>query len=192
MREVLLDLHTRRFRLAAAIQGIQEMIDYLDAHCRAETSYADRRGKLVEELAEQDRRTQALEKVIVAATRLSAVASEQEFYTALEEIMGPLLACESYAVVLTPATGAPRVLNTVGVEAEQANSLIAQLAQERNEPPAVVRSVPLMEGTRSVGLLVIHELMPEKRELDTSDLSLLNMMSTAAGSLLNEYCATQG
>lgn len=186
IRELLLDIHTRRFQLAAAIQSIHDMLEYLNA--TEPHGDADRRGHLLEDLARQDRSMQALERTVVAATRLSECASLDDLSIAIEEILSALIGCEDFVVVSIPASGKPFVV----AESRATPELIAGVMGEHTSaavPSSYVHDAPLKNGQTVVGRIVLFHLLPQKSKLSSADMSLLEVLSSAVAILLPELSA---
>jgi hypothetical protein len=145
-----------------------------------------------------------------AHKRLSETGSQAEAFEAIREIVTNLLGCEEMGI-FAPVDGNSKLLWSFGIDTQRYTSLegfeksamrqvksgechIAQVAGEDDSTPSgslPQASIPILLDGRTVAVLVMLRLLPQKIGLDESDLRLVKLLSAEAGRPLFAQCQRQ-
>jgi GAF domain-containing protein len=163
--------------------------------------------RLGDALADSRRRGADTASLYVAAHRLHGTLDRGQVLQALEEVVASLLGCEEMAVfelIGTPPVLAPA--RTVGIEPGTLDTIqpgvgmIGQVAVSGeawvagHEPwidaagRPLTACIPLKVDGQVTGALALYRLLEHKGRLQPSDLELLDLLGTHAGTAL---CATR-
>lgn len=147
--------------------------------------------------AEVEQQNANLARLYAASYQLHATVHRQEVVQAIQEIVVNLIGSEELAILEGGATLKP--LATMGIDAERIEALdttagalgrsLATRTPVLCEPDAagIQASIPLVIGNRTLAVVLIFGLLPQKAELDAFDRELLDLVATHAATAL--YCA---
>jgi hypothetical protein len=138
-----------------------------------------------------------LARLYAASYQLHATVQRSEVVQAIQEIVVNLIGSEELAILEGGASLKP--LATMGVDAKRLDALdtnagalgrsLATRTPVLCEPDAsgLQASIPLVIGDRTLAVVLIFGLLPQKTELDAFDRELLDLVATHAATAL--YCA---
>ena len=147
---------------------------------------------------ESGRRDPRLE---AAQRRLRESAGQADTLEAIREIVTNLLGCEEIGL-FTIRNGSSALLWSFGIDTEKHATLnsfqeaglqlvlkgqlhVTQVADEElNERPPLRAFIPILRDGRTVAVLVMLKLLPQKLGFDNADIDLVNLLSSEAGRAL--------
>lgn len=147
--------------------------------------------------AEVEQQNANLARLYAASYQLHATVHRGEVVQAIQEIVVNLIGSEELAILEGGASLKP--LATMGVDAGRLDALdttagalgrsLATRTPVLCEPDAsgLQASIPLVIGDRTLAVILIFGLLPQKTELDAFDRELLDLVATHAATAL--YCA---
>ena len=158
--------------------------------------------RLEQELLTLEQHNSELTSLCVASTRLHESQGRREVLTAIQEIVINLLGSEELGVFEVSEDGLSlKLVDSFGIEAERfkdiqvgAGSIGAAALEGRPfvaDSEAAIQEgltacVPLMCGDRTVGVVAVFKLLPQKGKLESTDRDLLDLLRSQAGVAL--YC----
>jgi len=147
--------------------------------------------------AEVEQQNANLARLYAASYQLHATVRRDEVVQAIQEIVVNLIGSEELAIMQGGAELTP--LATMGVDAQRlgaldvtAGALGRSLATRmpvlcERDDAGIQASIPLVVGDRTLGVVLIFGLLPQKAELAVFDRELLELVATHAATAL--YCA---
>ena len=147
--------------------------------------------------SEVEQQNANLARLYAASYQLHATVRRSEVIQAIQEIVINLVGSEELAILvaepkLTPVASMGVDLERLAVLDTSSGVLGRALASGQTvvadaDPAGIRASIPLVVGTRTLAVVVIFGLLPQKATLDAFDRELLELVSTHAATAL--YCA---
>jgi hypothetical protein len=154
--------------------------------------------RLEDRFADVELQNANLARLYAASYQLHATVHRREVLQAIEEIVVNLVGSEQLAIVTTDA-GRLTAIAAVGVDAGRLDGVVAvaspfKLALATGAPviadgdsSGIRAAIPLVVGERTLAVILIFSLLPQKLALDAFDRELLELVASHAGTAL--YCA---
>jgi cell division septum initiation protein DivIVA len=137
----------------------------------------------------------SLSAVVVAGATLHAATDRLSVINALDQIMVNLIGAEKFAIFKIDG-GHQALMHCVGLAAEEAlecvagSALVAQTIQSGDtwaapsEDDDVRACVPILSERRIAAVIVIFDLLPQKRRFVPSDFDVFELITSQAGAVL--------
>jgi nitrate/nitrite-specific signal transduction histidine kinase len=169
---------------------------------RMEREHATAR-RFEERFGEVEQQNANLAALYAASYQLHATPQRAAVLDAIQEIVINLIGSEELAVLGIDAAGAPSPLAQMGVDAGRLAAIrldvgvigravaegapVVRGLDQPIDPQGVTACVPLVVAGRTVGVILVFGLLPQKPRLERFDLELFGLLATHAATAL--YCS---
>jgi hypothetical protein len=192
-----------RHRLEVELEDAHEALELRRAEeerlrSRLEEIEREHRRICDEYVAAEEQRS-GLASLFVALSRLHGTLDRREILAAIQELVVNVLGSEQLAFFEVGPEGRLRAVHSLGVDGSRLGEVAAgdgtigraamghafvAGGQTRSEDPDLTACIPIKVGSRVTGALAIWRLLGHKPFLTDTDLELIEVLSTHAGTAL--------
>jgi len=132
------------------------------------THLREENQRLAQRQAAAEQRLGHLAQLHAALQQLHEAEHQDAVLTVIKEIVANLVGSECMAIYATRTDGSLELLDGIGV------------GEDGNDTSGAIVTVPLRRNDRTVGMIAIFSLLPQKPQLDAADHELFALLSTHA------------